>query len=151
MKKPLLIICCLISFYGWSQPTKESVLIEINTLKTTRYDLENRIETLKSVIIYEMLAEEKLRSSIDKMIVQMDSLTRIKLRLQRKKQLTAQEQEHMKKLNKLMDANSNKVQDVDLEITTIINTRRDVIQELQKNIDSVHMLNSRIRELEGIK
>ena len=148
MKKPLLVICCLISFYGWSQTNNDSVLIELNSLKTTKTDLERRIEKVKSDIIEEMLTEETLRSSMDNMIRQMDSLTSKKLKLQRKKQLTSQEQVQMNKINKLLDANSNKVQEVDLEITTIINKRRDVIQELQKKIDTANGLSMRIKELE---
>ena len=150
MKKPLLIICCLISLYGWSQTNQDSVLIEINTLKTTKTDLEKRIENVKSDIIEEMLKEEKLRSSIDNMIAQMDSLTKVKLKLQRKKQLTPQDQVQMNKLNKLSDANSSEIQDVDMEITSTIHKRRDVMQKLQKNIDAVDKLNIRIKELERV-
>ena len=148
MKKTILIICCLISFHGWSQPNKDSIWIEINTLKTTKTDLEKRIETVQGSIIEEMLKEEKLRSNIDNMIEQMDSLTSVKLKLQRKKQRSAQDQAQMNKLNKLADTCSNNIQDADMEITILINRRRDVIQKLQKNIDSVKILNTRIKELE---
>ena len=125
-------------------------MTEIKVLRIKMNDLQKTIESVKSNIIKEMLAEEKLRSSIDNMLAEMDSLTRIKLKLQRKKQLTTQEQAQMNKLNKLHDANSNKVQDVDMEITTIINKRREVMQELQKIIDTALDLNNRINELEGI-
>ena len=81
MKKPLLIICCLISLYGWSQTNKDSIRIEVNSLKTSRFAIQAKIDTLKKVIIERLLLEEQIRSGIDNSMEEIDSLTRIQEKL----------------------------------------------------------------------
>jgi hypothetical protein len=148
MKKPLLIISCLLCIYGWGQTNKDSLSIELDKLKATRLDQQAKIETVKTAIIEQMLVEEKIRSGIDKNLMKMDSLTGLKLKLERKKQLTTQQQQQLKKIDKTLDSSSNKLQELDMELSTMISKRRDVLQELQMTIDAVSVMNGKIKELE---
>ena len=148
MKKPLLIICCLISLYGWSQTNKDSIRIEVNSLKTSRFAIQAKIDTLKKVIIDRLLLEEQIRSGIDNSMEEIDSLTRIQVKLQRKKQLTANENTRIENLNKQLESSSKKLQEIDMELTAIINGRRNIIQQLQLAINLVNDLDGLIKELE---
>lgn len=150
MKKPLLIIFCLISFYGWSQTNMDSIRIEIDNLNTSKLAIQSKIDTLKNAIIARLLLEEQLRLRIDESLVEIDSLTAIQLKLQRKKQPTAKEQVQIDNLNKFINSSSTKLQEIDTELNTMINKRRNVIQQLQLGIDLINDLHSKIIELEEI-